>query len=71
MKKQIKKKESNERKNKINNALKSLNKNRKLNTYIIIACIAVIMVWRAIRNFCDLYMFPNNEMLSNITCFII
>jgi hypothetical protein len=58
-------------KNKTQNLLKFFKKNRKINIYTIIVCIAVIMIWRAIWNFCDLYIFPNHQILSNMLCLTI
>lgn len=34
-------------------------------------CCAVILIWRGVRNIMDLYIFPNNPLVSCITCIIL
>ena len=43
----------------------------KSNLRILIVCICVIMIWKAVWDFCDLLIFPGNKILSNITCLIV
>lgn len=45
------------------------NKNSSLK--IIISCVWVVMIWRAIWEFCEIIIFPDNKILSNILCLTI
>ena len=46
-------------------------KSRPSNLRIMIVCIGVVMIWRSIWELCDLFIFPNNKILSYIVCFVI
>lgn len=50
---------------------KKIRKNKSSNLNIFIVCTAVIMVWRGIWNIIDLYIFPNNYLLSCIVCIVV
>ena len=41
------------------------------NLRILIIYVCGIMVWKAVRDFCDMFIFPNNIILSDITCFVV
>jgi hypothetical protein len=48
-----------------------MRKKVKKNLNIIIVCICIIMIWRAVWDMCDLFIFPDNQILSDIICFVI
>ncbi len=39
-------------------------------TYSILIGLAIILFWRGIWNLLDMYLFPNNHLLSNLICVI-
>lgn len=41
------------------------------NIRILIVCICVIMIWKAVWDFCDMFIFPNNIILSDIVCLVV
>lgn len=50
---------------------KKFRKNKNSNLNIFMVCCAVILIWRGVRNIMDLYIFPNNPLVSCITCIIL
>ena len=48
-----------------------MRKKVKKNLNIIIVCVCIIMIWRAVWDMCDLFIFPDNQILSDIICFVI
>ena len=58
-------------KNVILNARKRLRKALNPNGSVLVICICVVMIWRAVRDLCDLYIFPDNKLLSDIVCFVL
>ena len=57
--------------NKINKKNKIMENKKHSNLRIMIACIGVVMVWRSIWDFCDMFIFPDNKILSDIICLVI
>ena len=41
------------------------------NLRIFIVCICVIMIWRAVWDFCELFIFPDNQILSDTICLVV
>lgn len=41
------------------------------NIRILIVCICVIMIWKAVWDLCDMFIFPNNIILSDIVCLVV
>ena len=38
------------------------------NANIFLVCVCIVMVWRWVWNLLDMYIFPNNPLISNIIC---
>ncbi len=51
--------------------MKKNDKKKTSNLRILLVCISVIMVWRGVWDLCDMFIFPSNKVLSDITCLII
>lgn len=51
--------------------MKKNKKNKNSNIRIMIVCIAVIMVWRGVWDLCDLFLFPDNTILSNVVSIVV
>ena len=51
--------------------LKTIMKNHDKNLYILFECIGIIMIWRWVWELLDIYIIPNNPLVSNIICIII
>lgn len=51
--------------------IKKFRKNHKSNLNIFIVCVSIIMIWRGVWDLLDIYLFPNNRLLSCIICIII
>lgn len=51
--------------------MKDVKRKVKRNLSIIVVCACVIMIWRAVRDLCDLFIFPDNKVLSDLVCLII
>lgn len=56
---------------KFHRKFKKLRKCKTSNLNIFLVCLAVIMIWRWIRNLLDLYIFPNCQRLSCIICLVL
>lgn len=41
------------------------------NLNMLISCASVIMVWRAIWDLCDTFIFPSHQVLSDLVCLLI
>ena len=41
------------------------------NMNMLISCVCVIMVWRAIWDMCETFILPNHQVLSDVLCLII
>ena len=46
-------------------------KKKTSNLRILLVCISVIMIWKAVWDFCDMFIFPNNIIMSDIVCFVV
>lgn len=48
-------------------------KNNKVlsNWRMFVVCISVIMIWKAVWDLCDMFIFPNNIILSDIVCLVV
>lgn len=46
--------------------LKNFRKNRDSNLNILIECIAIVMIWRGVWDFLDIYLFPDDPFMSNL-----
>lgn len=66
--KRFKKKKKKERDKRL---LKKFRNDSNSNLNMLISCASVIMIWRAIWDLCDTYIFPDNLLLSDIVCLII
>ena len=65
------KKHGQKTKNLICRIRKKLRRTLNPNWNMLVMCICVVMIWRAIWDLCDLYIFPNNQVLSDLVCFFI
>jgi len=45
--------------------------NHNRNVYILIECIAIIMIWRWVWDLLEIYVFPNSPLISNLICVMI
>ena len=50
---------------------KKFRENHKSNVNILIECIAIIMIWRGVWDLLEIYVFPENQLVSNIMCIIV
>ena len=50
---------------------KNFKKNHRSNVNILIECVAIIMIWRGVRDLLEMYVLPENQLVSNITCIIV
>jgi hypothetical protein len=50
---------------------KNFKKNHRSNVNILIECVAIIMIWRGVWDLLEMYVLPENQLVSNITCIII
>ena len=50
---------------------KKFRENHKSNVNILIECIAIIMIWRGVRDLLEIYIIPDNPLASNIICIIV
>ena len=46
-------------------------RNHRSNMNIFIECIAIIMIWRGVWDLLEMYVLPNNQLASNISCVIV
>lgn len=51
--------------------IRKFRKNYHSNFNIFIVCVSIIMIWRWVWDLLDIYLFPNNHLLSCIICIII
>ncbi len=56
---------------KILKKIRSFRKDNDSNLNTIIVCISVIMVWKGIWDLLEIYVFPNNPLVSNILCAVV
>lgn len=66
MKKRVKKKKERDR-----HWLKEFRCDCTSNLNMLVSCASVIMVWKAIWDFCDLFMFPSNPFLGDLVCLVV
>jgi hypothetical protein len=50
---------------------KKFKKNHRSNVNILIECVAIIMIWRGVWDLLEMYILPENQLVSNITCIIV
>ena len=50
---------------------KKFKKNHNSNVNILIECVAIIMIWRGVWDLLEMYILPENQLVSNITCIIV
>lgn len=48
--------------------LKKFRKNYNSNWNIFLVCIAIVMIWKWIRDLLDMYVFPDRPLISNLVC---
>lgn len=48
--------------------VKIFRKSYNSNANIFLVCVCIVMVWRWVWNLLDMYIFPNNPVISNIIC---
>ena len=51
--------------------LRKFKKNHRSNVNILIECVAIIMIWRGVWDLLEMYILPENQLVSNITCIIV
>ena len=51
--------------------MKEIKRKVKINLSIIVVCVCIIVIWRSVWNLCDLFIFPDNKILSDLVCLII
>ena len=51
--------------------LKKFKENHNSNVNILIECVAIIMIWRGVWDLLEMYILPENQLVSNITCIIV
>ena len=51
--------------------IKRFRKDNDSNLNTIVVCISVVMVWRWVWDLLDIYVFPNNPLISNLICIIV
>ena len=51
--------------------MKEKNIKEQSNLRIFIVCVCVIMIWKAVWDFCELFIFPNNIILSDVVCLVV
>jgi len=51
--------------------MKEKNNKALSNWRMFAVCISVIMIWKAVWDFCDMFIFPNNIIMSDIVCLVI
>lgn len=51
--------------------IKRFRKDNDSNLNTIIVCISVIMVWKGIWDLLEIYVFPDNPLVSNILCAVV
>ena len=51
--------------------MKKNDKKKYSNFRILFACIAVVMVWRGVWDLCDMFLFPENPVLSNVISILV
>ena len=51
--------------------IKRFRKDNDSNLNTIVVCISVVMVWRWVWDLLDIYIFPNNPLISNLICIIV
>ena len=51
--------------------VKRFRKDNASNLNTVIVCISVVMVWRWVWDLLDIYVFPNNPLLSNVICIVL
>jgi hypothetical protein len=50
---------------------KKFKENHNSNINILIECVAIIMIWRGVWDLLEMYILPENQLVSNITCIIV
>ena len=50
---------------------KKFKENHNSNVNILIECVAIIMIWRGVWDLLEMYILPENQLVSNITCIIV
>ena len=50
---------------------KKFKENHRSNVNILIECIAIIMIWRGVWDLLEIYVLPENQLVSNISCIIV
>lgn len=53
---------------KIFKKIKTFRKNYNSNWNIFVVCIAIVMIWKWIRDLLDMYVFPGHPLVSNLVC---
>ena len=48
-----------------------ISQNHNRNVYILIECIAIIMIWRWVWDLLEIYVFTNSPLISNVICVMI
>jgi len=48
--------------------IKKFRRNYNSNWNIFVVCIAIVMIWKWIWDLLDMYIFPNNHLVSNLIC---
>ena len=51
--------------------IKKFRKDNSSNLNTIIVCISVIAIWKWVWDLMEIYVFPQNPLLSNIVCIIL
>ena len=51
--------------------IKRFRKDNDSNLNTIVVCISFVMVWRWVWDLLDIYIFPNNPLISNLICIIV
>lgn len=51
--------------------IKRFRKDNDSNLNTIIVCISVIMVWKGVWDLLEIYVFPENPLLSNVLCAVL
>jgi len=54
--------------NKVFKKFKKFRRDYDSNWNIFLVCIAIVMIWKWIRDLLDMYIFPNYPLLSNLIC---
>ncbi len=50
---------------------KKFKENHHSNVNILIECVAIIMIWRGVWDLLEMYILPENQLVSNVTCIVV